>query len=111
MSKFDLVTHKRDRKGKIVNVNPYRLRVRGTSWLFERPVGSGNMYSLGGDLMEGPLLDERNKVEEKRIADAAAIEKLVADVKKEETVTVAPVVQKVEKKTQEIVTSSFKKGK
>ena len=42
--KFDLVTHKRDKYGKIININHYRLHCIEGLKGFERPVGSGNLW-------------------------------------------------------------------
>ena len=56
--KFDLNTHKRDKRGKIVEINHYRLHCIGDSKCFERPVGSGNLWyedgSPAGRLVEKP---------------------------------------------------------
>jgi len=83
MGGFDLTTHKRNTKGKIVAENHYRLHVKGRIWEFERPPGSGNMYSLSGDLMRGPLLDEQKQAKLKAKAEAEVLEKLTAGVKAE----------------------------
>lgn len=83
MSKFDLVTHKRNSKGKIVAVDPYRLHIKGDKWMFERPPGSGNMYALNGELLQGPLLDEQKKAAEEAVVEKKAIEKMVEEVKKD----------------------------
>lgn len=51
---FDLkVTHRDDRSGQVTHKNPYRLRVVGGKGgnrmkLWERPVGSGNLWNLQG---------------------------------------------------------------
>lgn len=81
--KFDLVTHRRNKKGFITETNPYRLYIKGNSWKYERPPGSGNMYSGGGELLEGPLKEEQDGVNAKAKAEKVALETLVADIKKE----------------------------
>lgn len=75
---FDFVTHKRNSKGIVISKNPYRLFVRGSKWLFERPVKSGNMYSAAGELMEGPLLEEQKAEADKAKKEREVLEKLVA---------------------------------
>lgn len=43
---FDLKTHTTDAlTGKVTLTNPYRLRIIGASKYFERPVGSGNLWT------------------------------------------------------------------
>lgn len=46
---FDLVTHPRDKYGKIENVNPYRLHIIRGVKAFERPVNSGNLWYENGE--------------------------------------------------------------
>ena len=48
MSKFDLVTHTRNEKGRITNETPYRLVIESGEKKFERPVGSGQWFSENG---------------------------------------------------------------
>lgn len=43
-NKFDLTVHHRDRLGRVLKVVPYRLHVYEGRRLFERPVGSGNVW-------------------------------------------------------------------
>jgi len=97
VQKFDLVTHKRNKKGILTGTNHYRLHIKGNSWKFERPPGSGNMYSLGGDLMEGTLLEEQKNAAAKAKAETEALEKLVVEVKEEpkvlKTEAVEPILQ------------------
>lgn len=85
---FDLVVHKRDKKGKIVAVNPYRLLCRGGKKMYERPPHSGNFYSANGDLIQaGPelqkVLEEGKKSEAATKADLAELAKQMEDIKKE----------------------------
>lgn len=51
MSKFDLTTHIRGRKGNITSTNPYRLICREGIKYFERPVGSGTWYYENGEIV------------------------------------------------------------
>lgn len=46
---FDLRTHIFDKRGRLTGKNPYRLHVRNGERLFERPVGSGNLWYENGD--------------------------------------------------------------
>lgn len=52
--KFDLTTHVRDAKGNIVRENPYRLTIINGVHEYERPPGSGYVYTAGGDLIRKP---------------------------------------------------------
>jgi hypothetical protein len=52
--KFDLTTHVRDAKGNIVKTNPYRLTITNGVYEYERPPGSGYVYTAGGDLIRKP---------------------------------------------------------
>lgn len=51
---FDLKTHIRDGKGNIKEAKPYRLTITNGVKEFERPPGSGNFYTEGGDLIRSP---------------------------------------------------------
>lgn len=48
--KFDLRTHVRDSKGRVVKKQPYRLKIEAGRRLFERPVGSGMWYYENGEM-------------------------------------------------------------
>lgn len=52
-SGFDLTVHRRDAKGKIYQVDPYRLHISDGEQRYERPPGSGNFYSGDGKLIKG----------------------------------------------------------
>jgi hypothetical protein len=54
---FDLRTHKRNSKGVITRVEPYRLFIKDGAQRFERPPGSGYFYAANGELIEGPVKD------------------------------------------------------
>jgi hypothetical protein len=60
---FDLRTHIRDSKGKIVQVQPYRVTVENGQQVFERPPGSGKYYAADGARIEyaGPPLKQEAK--------------------------------------------------
>jgi len=46
---FDLKVQHRDAKtGRITEVNPYRLHIKGNKKYYERPVGSGNLWFEDG---------------------------------------------------------------
>lgn len=47
--KFDLKTHHFDPKGKLIKKNPYRLHVVRGEKLFERPIGSGNLFHANNE--------------------------------------------------------------
>ncbi len=51
---FDLTTHIRDAKGNIVKSQPYRLTITNGIHEYERPPGSGYVYTAGGDLIRKP---------------------------------------------------------
>ena len=94
---FDLVVHKRNKKGKVVSVNPYRLLCRGNKKLFERPPRSGNLYYADGTLAEaGPemkkQLDEAKLRQEAKEAKDALLEREIAAMaaKAKAPVTEAP---------------------
>lgn len=46
---FDLTVHKRDKKGRIVEINAYKMKVVDGVRTFERPVGSGVWYYETGE--------------------------------------------------------------
>lgn len=61
---FDLKVHTVDNKtGKLTSKNPYRLICNERGWLFERPPGSGMMYTQAGELVDSP---EIRKAKENR---------------------------------------------
>lgn len=49
---FDLVTHKRNKKGKIIEINPYQLRISKQGMRYER---AGKFYSPNGEEMPADL--------------------------------------------------------
>ena len=51
---FDLTTHVRDAKGNIIKHQPYRLTIINGVHEYERPPGSGYVYTAGGDLIRQP---------------------------------------------------------
>lgn len=53
-SQFDLTTHRRDGKGKIVDENHYLLTVINGVHEYERPPGSGFIYDAAGTLIKSP---------------------------------------------------------
>lgn len=88
MANFDLVVHKRNKKGAIISVNPYRLLCRGSAKYYERPPGSGNLYSADGKLVKaGPEMKEAEEQAEKaKVAaenKAASVSKSVAQIAQE----------------------------
>jgi len=46
---FDLITHKRDKRGRLVATNHYRLHILNGRRYFERPVNSGNVWDEAGN--------------------------------------------------------------
>ncbi len=46
---FDLRTHLRDKKGRLLKTQPYRLHMRGSQKYFERPLNSGNLFYENGE--------------------------------------------------------------
>lgn len=46
--KFDLTVHRKNPKGKIYQVDPYRLYIENGQQRFERPPGSGNFFYADG---------------------------------------------------------------
>lgn len=61
--KFDLATHKRDKYGRVLQINPYRLHVIDGLKGFERPVGSGNLWYENNEPMGRlkEVVDEKTK--------------------------------------------------
>lgn len=51
---FDLFVHKRNAKGQLTDVQPYRLVVENGIQKFERPKGSGYWYDAAGVLIQKP---------------------------------------------------------
>ena len=58
---FDLITHKRNRKGQITHQQPYRLHIKDGVQKFERPPGSGIFYAANGELLESPNMKAKKK--------------------------------------------------
>lgn len=80
---FDLKTHIRDKKGKVIREDAYRLVVKNGVYEFERPKFSGNWYAADGSLIrsekkakvepQAPQAPEANKEDLlKRIAELEA---------------------------------------
>lgn len=59
--KFDLRTQKLNKKGQVVQKNPYRLYVTNGISKFERPPGSGTFYSADGTLLQEKVSDKIKK--------------------------------------------------
>jgi hypothetical protein len=106
MDKFDLVTHKRNSKGKIVSVDPYRLHVKNDMWKFERPPGSGNMYAANGELIEGPLFDEKMKAVAQAKQEREALKQLVQDKVEKQEAKPEPSVNKFKPVTSKVEVSN-----
>lgn len=51
---FDMTVHKRNGKGAIVDIQPYRLVIENGIKRFERPVDSGFWYDEAGTLIKEP---------------------------------------------------------
>lgn len=70
---FDLQVHKRNAKGEVVSVDPYRLEINQGQKRYERPVGSGIWYTEGGQLTEeGRANKEKFEQEHTQRAEAKA---------------------------------------
>lgn len=63
---FDLKVHVRDRKGNVVSANPYKLTIVNGVKEFERPPGSGYIYTEGGELLRKPKDGQAKPVEAKQ---------------------------------------------
>ena len=62
--RFDHRTHIKDKKGNLTHRQPYRLRITKTRGAeYERPPGSGNLYSGNGLLISGPLKAEQDALQ------------------------------------------------
>jgi hypothetical protein len=76
---FDLqVTHRDEKTGKVFKTNPYTLRVLGSpeggrTRLWERPVGSGNLFDKKNNPVGRWVVDKDNK-QGKYVKDAKHIE-------------------------------------
>ena len=108
---FDLVTHKRNRKGVITSINPYTLRIRGTKWEFERPPGSGNIYAANGELIAGPIKDEEAGVKKEAQEETKKLEKLMSEVKEEVSPKVEPMPVVARKEEIQVMPKVLEKGK
>lgn len=72
----DLETHRRDNRGRIVDIQPYRMycekREGGSITVFEKPVGSGNLWYEKDGFFKEPAgrigLDGKIKLGEAHIA-------------------------------------------
>lgn len=51
---FDLVTHKRNKKGQVTSTNHYTLHIENGMRKYERPKGSKMFYSEDGTLLSSP---------------------------------------------------------
>jgi len=49
---FDFITHKRNRKGKVISFDPYRMKITKEGTKIERPPNSGNWFHPNGEPME-----------------------------------------------------------
>lgn len=58
--KFDLTTHRRDKYGKVIEINPYRMHCIGPMKGFERPIGSKNLWYENNEPM-GRLVETRDE--------------------------------------------------
>lgn len=70
---FDLKTHIRNPKtGQLLKVQPYRLHCIGEKKLYERPVGSGNVFYENGE-KAGRVVKGKHEESEAHIAYAAPL--------------------------------------
>ncbi len=77
--KFDLQTHVRDAKGNIVKVQPYRLTIINGVHEYERPPGSGWVYTAGNDLIRKPS-DKQIKAQEAQEFSNDELKKQIQDL-------------------------------
>jgi hypothetical protein len=77
---FDLKTHIRDAKGKVVRENAYRLVINNGVYEFERPKFSGNWYAADGSLIrskkpsEAPVQQAKEINQDELLAQIAKLE-------------------------------------
>lgn len=88
---FDLRTHVRDGKGRVVSENHYRLFIENGVQKFERPPGSKMFYDAAGTLISSPKtaptkpeprVDIETKIEELETIHMKASDVKVDDVPK-----------------------------
>lgn len=51
---FDLTVHKRNKKGEVTHVQPYKLYIENGNQKFERPPNSGNFFDAAGNPLSKP---------------------------------------------------------
>lgn len=68
---FDLKTHIRDKKGKVVREDAYRLVIKNGVYEFERPKFSGNWYAADGSLIRS----EKKSKEIQQVPQAPEVDK------------------------------------
>ncbi len=101
---FDLQTHIRDGKGTIVREQPYRLTINGGVREFERPPGSGYVYTEGGDLIRKPsaeALAAKQKAEPVAF-DQSALLKQIEELKAANAALSAQVVETEDEEIPEV---------
>lgn len=85
---FDLTTHVRDAKGNIIKHQPYRLTIINGVHEYERPPGSGYVYTAGGDLIRQPSEKQKQAQQAKEFTNdqlLKQIEELKAKLNSQES--------------------------
>jgi hypothetical protein len=78
MSKrFDLVTHKRNKKGSVTSTNFYTLHIVNGVRKFERPKGSGIFYAEDGSLLADKKAKPTGDMSKLSADDKKALQALV----------------------------------
>lgn len=72
--KFDLMTHRRDKNGRLVSENHYVLHVRNGQRIFERPPKSGICYYEDGR----PVAEPAAEVIAAKVEGKKSVEEIVA---------------------------------
>lgn len=97
---FDYRVEIRNRKGKVTQLQPYRMKVDKNGTKLERPPGSGNWYNPDGTLLSGPIKDAREAEIKQAQEKSQKLDQLIEQVEvKEEKQAPVKEVKDVSKNT------------
>lgn len=101
---FDLTTHVRDAKGNIVKSQPYRLTIVNGVHEYERPPGSGYVYTAGGDLIRQHSEKQKQAQAAKEFSNDQLL-KQIEELKAKLNAKESEVVQEIEDEIPEVPVS------
>ncbi len=109
---FDYRVEIRNKKGKVAQYQPYRMKVDKNGTRLERPPGSGNWYNPDGTLLEGPIKEARDKEIKEAQEKDKKLDKILAQVEEPVRVKNSPISeQKVEHVSKDTAPISANKSK